>query len=126
EDPPEVTFEKVNVEGTRALLAEAERAGARRFVYVSSLGAPQGTSDYHRSKAAAEEAVRASGLDWLILRPGNVYGPGDEVISLLLKMVRTLPAIPVIGDGDQPFQPVWAEDLAQALALAVERREPSR
>jgi nucleoside-diphosphate-sugar epimerase len=125
EDPPEVTFERVNVEGTRRLAAEAARAGVRRFVYVSSLGAEGGASDYHRSKKAAEDAVRAHApAGWLICRPGNVYGPGDEVISLLLKLVRTLPVVPLIGRGDQPFQPVWHEDLGLALARAVERGDP--
>ncbi len=126
EDPPEVTFEKVNVQGTRNLLAEARRANVSRFVYVSSLGAERGESDYHRSKRAAENAVREYPGSWLIVRPGNVYGPGDEVISLLLKMVRTLPAVPTIGGGDQRFQPIYAEDLGEALALAVERDHPAR
>ncbi|HET7230333.1 MAG TPA: DUF1990 family protein [Longimicrobium sp.] len=125
EDPPEVTFQNINVEGTRRLCREATRAGVRRFVYVSSLGAERGQSDYHKSKHAAEEIVRAEAPPgWLILRPGNVYGPGDEVISLLLKMVRALPVVPVIGRGDQPFQPVWHEDLGLALARAVERENP--
>lgn len=125
ESPPEVTFEKVNVQGTRNLVAEAGRAGVPRFIYMSSLGAERGESDYHRSKRAAEELVRGFGGEWLVLRSGNVYGPGDEVISLLLKMVRTLPAVPVIGDGDHEFQPVWADDLGDAIALAVERRDLS-
>src|SRR5688500_11733885 len=60
ENPPEVTFDEVNVQGTRRLLAEAERAGVRRFVYLSSLGADRGTSDYHRSKRAAEVLVESS------------------------------------------------------------------
>src|SRR5690606_1160187 len=126
EKPPEVTFQRVNVDGTRHLLAEAERAGVRRFVYVSSLGADTGESEYHRSKRAAEQVVEGFPGSWLVLRPGNVYGPGDEVISLYLKMVRTLPAVPVVGDGEQEFQPIWAEDLGRALALAVERDEPAR
>jgi NADH dehydrogenase len=120
EAPPDVTFERVNVGGTRNVLAEAERAGVERFVYVSSLGAERGGSDYHRSKFRAEEAVRASRGDWLILRPGNVYGPGDEVISTLLKFVRLLPAVPVIDGGEQPFQPVWYEDLGRAVARALD------
>lgn len=125
ENPPEATFQAVNVDGTRRLAREARRAGVRRFVYVSSLGADTGESDYHRSKFQAEQAVREEGPPgWLIVRPGNVYGPGDEVVSLLLKMVRTLPAIPLVGSGDHPFQPVWVEDLGLALARAVERPEP--
>jgi nucleoside-diphosphate-sugar epimerase len=126
EVPPEVTFDNVNVQGTRRIVEEAERTGVRRLVYVSSLGADGGRSRYHASKRAGEEIVARSPLNWLICRPGNVYGPGDDVISMLLKMVRTLPAIPVINGGDQVFQPVWAEDLATALVQAVERDEPAR
>jgi nucleoside-diphosphate-sugar epimerase len=126
EDPPELTFALVNVEGTRRLLEEARRAGVPRFVYVSSLGADRGRSDYHTSKREAEALVRQFDGDWLILRPGNVYGPGDEVISTLLEMVRTLPAIPTVGMGDQPFQPIFADDLAECLVAAVVRGTPSR
>lgn len=120
ESPPALTFERVNVQGTRHVLAEAARAGLKRFIYVSSLGAERGRSQYHRSKFKAEELVRASAFDWLILRPGNVYGPGDEVISTLLKLVRALPAVPVIDAGNQPFQPVWYEDLGRAILRALE------
>ena len=124
-ETPDATFREVNVEGTRRLAREARRAGVRRFVYVSSLGADQGASGYHRSKHGAEQVVRAEAPPgWLIVRPGNVYGPGDDVISLLLKLVRTLPVIPLVGAGDQPFQPVWVEDLGLALAHAVERDTP--
>ncbi|HYO79029.1 MAG TPA: NAD(P)H-binding protein, partial [Thermoanaerobaculia bacterium] len=121
ENPPDVTFQSVNIDGTRNILEEAERAKVRRFVFVSSLGADTGESDYHKSKLAAEQLVRASSLDWTVIRPGNVYGPGDEVISLILKMVRALPAVPVIDGGDQEFQPIWHEDLAKILVTTVER-----
>ena len=126
EEPPEITFQRVNIDGTQNVLREAERAGVGRFLYVSSLGADRGASNYHRSKRAAEDLVRRFRGGWLILRPGNVYGPGDEVISLLLKTVRTLPAIPVIDGGDQPFQPIFAEDLGEAIAAAVARPDLSR
>lgn len=121
EAPPEKTFERVNVDGTRHVLAEAQRAGAPRFVYVSSLGADRGASDYHRSKADAEQLVRAYDGPWLIIRPGNVYGPGDEQISTLLRMVRALPAVPVIT-GEE-FQPIWADDVGEALAAAADRED---
>ena len=126
ESPPRVTFERVNVGGTKNVLAEATRAGARRVLFLSSLGADRGKSDYHRSKLRAERVVGASKLDWLILRPGNVYGPGDEVISTLLKLIRALPVVPVIGGGGQRFQPIWYEDLGRAVVRALDaafRRE---
>ena len=121
ESPPDTTFEKVNVDGTRHLVREAERAAVRRFVYVSSLGADRGESPYHRSKLRAEEVTRTFDGKWIIVRPGNVYGNGDEQLSLILKMVRSLPAVPVIAGGDRPFQPIWADDAGAALALAAER-----
>ena len=115
------TFERVNVEGTRNVLREAERAGVKRFVYVSSLGADSGQSPYHQSKRKAEAIVRTFNGEWIVVRPGNVFGPGDDQISLLLRMIRTLPTLPVIGNGNQEFQPIWHEDLAEVLSRAVER-----
>ncbi|HYP53802.1 MAG TPA: NAD-dependent epimerase/dehydratase family protein [Pyrinomonadaceae bacterium] len=125
ESPPRVTFERVNVGGTRNVLAEAERAGVGRFVLISSLGAERGASPYHRSKLKAEGVVRKFRGDWLVIRPGAVYGPGDEVVSTLLKMVRALPAVPVVGQGDQRFQPVWYEDFGESVARAVTMKELS-
>jgi NADH dehydrogenase len=121
ESPPNRTFESVNVAGTANVLAEAARNSVPRFVFVSSLGAQRGESGYHASKRAAEALVRAFAGSWLIIRPGAVFGPGDEHISILLRMVRSLPVVPVIGGGDRPFQPIWHEDLAEVLARAVER-----
>ena len=123
ESPPDNTYETVNVEGTRAMVREAERCKVGRFVYVSSLGADAGTSPYHRSKRRAEEVVRGFAGGWVILRPGNVYGPGDDVISRLLTMVRTLPVVPVIGGGDHEFQPIWVGDLAAAIGETVRRTD---
>ena len=121
ESPPEVTFETVNVTGTAHIVREAERAGVQRLVYVSSLGADRGDSPYHQSKRRGEEVAKTFKGKWIIVRPGNVYGSGDEQLSLILKMVRSLPAVPVIAGGDKPFQPIWAADAGAALAIAAER-----
>lgn len=124
EESGSATFDAVNVQGTANILAETERAGVRRFIYVSSLGAPSGASDYHKSKAEGERLTRGFSGKWVIVRPGNVYGPGDEQISLLLRLVRgPSPIVPRIGDGDQPIQPIWWEDCARALANVVERTD---
>lgn len=123
ENPPAATYEKVNVVGTAKLLKAASDRGAPLFIFVSSLGADRGASAYHLSKRAAETLVRNYAGPWLILRPGAVYGPGDETISLLLKMLRALPAVPVVGEADQRFQPMWCDDFAEAIARALERRD---
>jgi uncharacterized protein YbjT (DUF2867 family) len=125
ESPPRVTFEGVNVRGTSNVLEEAERAGIGRFIYVSSLGADRGRSLYHESKRRAEEHVRRFSGAWVILRPGSVYGPGDEVISTLLKLIRVSPVVPVIDGGEQRFQPIWFEDMGAAVAAALENTEAS-
>ena len=121
EDPPNRTFQRVNIDGARYVVLEAERACVQKLIYVSSLGAERGTSEYHKSKSVAEDVVRAFTRHWLVLRPGAVYGPGDDHLSMLLRMVRTLPVIPTVGSGAQEFQPIWHEDLAAAIAAAVER-----
>lgn len=123
EASPDLTFESVNVEGTRAMLREAERCKVGRFIYISSLGAETGESPYHRSKRRAEDIVRGFAGGWIIVRPGNVYGPGDEVVSRILTMVRTFPVIPVLGSGEDKFQPIWVEDLALALGECVRRTD---
>jgi uncharacterized protein YbjT (DUF2867 family) len=121
EQPPEGTFDRVNVQGTINILTEAWASGVKRLVNLSSLGAERGASDYHKSKLAAEELVKSFEGNWTIVRPGNVYGPGDEVISVLVKMVRSLPVMPMVGFGAEPFQPIWHEDLAEALVRILER-----
>ena len=123
ETPPDTTFRRINIEGTRHAVREAERAGVNRFVYVSSLGADRGESEYHKSKREAEAIVRTFRGDWVICRPGNVYGPGDEQISVLLQMVRSLPVVPMIDRGNQPFEPIWADDLGAALVQVCERAD---
>src|SRR5215212_2797981 len=123
EQPPKTTFQSVNVDGTRYAVLEAERAGVKKFIYVSSLGAERGKSAYHKSKCVAEDVVKQFSRDWVILRPGAVYGPGDEHLSVLLRLVRTLPVIPTIGDGNQKFQPIWHEDFAKAVLASLERAD---
>jgi nucleoside-diphosphate-sugar epimerase len=122
EVPPDITFDLVNVGGTDNLLKEASRSSAPRFIFISSLAAERGASAYHKSKRDAEALVRTYHGPWIILRPGNVYGPGDEVMSRLLSMQRTLPVIPLIGNGTHPFQPVWYIDLGKAIRRATEAK----
>ena len=82
-------FEKGNVAGTLAMLAAATAGGVHRFVYVSSLAAREANlSLYGASKERAEELVHSSGLDWVIVRPPAVYGPGDKETLELFRMAR--------------------------------------
>lgn len=121
--PDAAGFEAGNVEGTRAMLAATQAAGVKRFVFVSSLSArePQ-LSLYGGSKARAEELVEASGLDWTIVRPPAVYGPGDRETLDLFKMAR-LGVVLLPPDGRLSL--IHADDLAKLLAaLAVAPEVP--
>lgn len=116
------TFEAVHVEATRRLVAAACEAGIRRFVQVSVVcSRPDPKNPYHDTKWRAEEAVRASELDFTILRPAVIYGPGDDMVTHLVRMIRFAPLFPVVGHGESILQPVDVRDVAQAVASALER-----
>ena len=119
-----VTFESVHLDGTVNMIEAAADAGVRRFVHMSALGTrPGARSRYHQTKWAAEEAVRASQLDWTIFRPSIIYGPGDGFVSMLAGMVHRLPVVPVIGSGQQRLQPVPVEQVAAGFTGAITRPE---
>jgi len=110
-------FDKGNVEGTLAMLAAATAGGIQRFVHVSSLAAREPKlSLYGASKAKAEELVHSSGLDWAIVRPPAVYGPGDKETLELFRMAKLgLMLMPPKGR----VSVIHADDLARLLiALA--------
>jgi uncharacterized protein YbjT (DUF2867 family) len=109
-------FESVNIAGTAAMVDAARKAGVRRFVHISSLAAREpGLSDYGWSKARSERLVAASGLDWTIVRPPAVYGPGDRETFELFRMARRgFVALPPRGR----FSVIHVEDLCR-LILAL-------
>lgn len=122
-----VTFDRLHTQATRNVLALARTAGVPRFVHMSALGTrPGARARYHRSKWAAEEAVRASGLDWTIFRPSIIVGRGDAFISVLARVIRRLPVVPVLGDGRYRLQPIPVEQVAEGFARAIRTPATSR
>jgi len=122
------TFERVHVEGTKNLLAAAERAGVKRWVHMSALGTrPDAVSNYHRTKWLAEVAVRQSGCEYTIFRPSLIHGPDGEFMQMVRDFWCKLlpPFVPYFGAG--PFgtggagmvQPVWVEDVGRCFAAAL-------
>jgi uncharacterized protein YbjT (DUF2867 family) len=115
-----VTFERLHADATANMLRVAKAAGIRRYVHMSALGSrPGATSRYHQTKWKAEEVVRTSGLEWTIFRPSIIFGRGDEFISVLARMVRRLPVVPILGSGAYRLQPVSVEHVAQGFARAA-------
>ncbi|GAB3410615.1 NAD(P)H-binding protein [Schumannella luteola] len=117
------TFQRVHVDGTRAVIEAARRAGVKRIVLLSFLRArPDCGSPYHESKWAAEQLVRASGLDYTILKSGMVYGRGDHMVDHVTKAVRTLPVFGTVGFRERTVRPVPVDDEVDVLLAALEGR----
>lgn len=119
-------FETLHTLAPIALFEACVRAGVRKVVQVSALGADETAfSRYHLSKKAADDALAETPLDWAILQPSLVYGPGGQSTALLTA-IAALPVIPLIGDGGQQLQPVRVEDLAEAAVRILENADPLR
>ena len=115
--PGPAEFEAGNVAGTLALIEAAVKAGVPRFVFVSSLAAREpGLSAYGRSKARAERLVKASGLDWTIVRPPAVFGPRDKDMFELFRAAKW-GVVPTPKEGRTSV--LHAADLAQLLLALV-------
>lgn len=120
------SFEAAHVRGTEHLLAACERAHTPQYLHMSALGADAASASvYARTKAAAEERVQQSGLNWTIFRPSVIYGAGDSFFNRF-RQLSTFPLIlPVIG-GDTRFQPVWVEDVARAFVASIGNRHTTK
>lgn len=123
----DVTFDRLHTQATRNMLALARAAGIKRFVQMSALGArPGARARYHQTKWEAEEAVRASDLEWTIFRPSIIFGRGDAFMSVLGRAVKRLPVMPVLGDGRYRLQPIPVEQVAKGFGRALRTPESVR
>ncbi len=120
----QVTFERVNYQGTRNLVEAAKAGGAKRFVHMSALGVgPYPQHKYFYTKWLGEEEVRNSGLPYTILRSSMIFGPEDEFFNRFAKLARKPPmglfnmgpVLPVPGSGNTIYQPIWVEDVAECI-----------
>jgi NADH dehydrogenase len=126
-----VTFDRVHREGTIAVVEAARRAGVRRLVHMSALGTrPDAISNYHRTKHQAEQAVQTSGLDWTIIRPSLIHGPGGELMRMEAMWARKKAPPPLFFTPFMPYfggkragriQPVYVKDVARAFVDAIEK-----
>lgn len=119
----EQRFRTLHVELPRRLAEACRAAGARRVVHVSALGVgPNAPSLYLRSKTEGEAVLRDAGLDVTILRPSVIFGADDRFLNLFASLQALAPFVPLAG-ADARFQPVWVQDVAQAIVRCLERRE---
>jgi NADH dehydrogenase len=111
-------LDQIHVEGARRAAAAAKEAGANAFVHISAIGTDADSpSDYSRTKALGEQAVRSAFSKATIIRPSTVFGPEDEFTNRFASMAR-FPVLPVIAPRTR-FQPVYARDLGRAISAAA-------
>jgi NADH dehydrogenase len=102
------------------MVQAAERAGVEHFVFMSSLGAVRhDRTRYLRAKALAESAVLASDLRHTVFAPSFVYAPGDAYLTMIERAALLLPVVPISGRGRALYEPIWADDVADAVAAAL-------
>lgn len=116
------TFEIIHSQGTRNLVNACTMAGVRRFIYISALGARESArSRYHITKWEAEQAVIQSGMEYVIFRPSIMIGKRGEFITMLSKIVREAPVVPII-DGKSKVQPIYVENTIDCIMKSL--KEP--
>ena len=114
------TFEALHTAAPCALFKACEKAGVKRVIQISALGADETAfSQYHLSKRAADECLMELHLNWSILMPSIVYGPGAKSMAFF-RALASLPLTPIIDKGDQPVQPIHIDDLIQAVLQIIQ------
>ncbi len=125
-DQPPHRIEELNGLATVRLLRAAERSGVKRFVFFSALNASVAQrTRFFRAKWLAERAVASSALETTIFAPSIVYDRSDPWVTLLRRF-SFLPVLPVSGDGQARFEPIWANDAARCVVGALEREGRQR
>lgn len=119
------SFERVHTAGPIELFRGAVLAGVRRVVQVSALGVDGSPASlatpYLHSKLLADDALAGLPLDWVVLRPSLLFGPGSQSAALFATLA-SLPLVALPGRGDQALQPLHVYELAEAAARLVEAR----
>jgi uncharacterized protein YbjT (DUF2867 family) len=120
----EQNFDKVHIQGTRSVLSALRQTDISRIVHVSFLRARSLVdSPYHTTKWQAEEMVRSSGLDYTILKPGVLYGEGDQFLTHLKRTLNSFPFFGLVGFTPHPIAPLFVGDFCRVLSWCLESPE---
>jgi NADH dehydrogenase len=118
------TFHSVHVESAQRVAAQARRAGVKRLVHISGIGADAASqSRYIRARGEGELVVGAVFADAHIFRPAVMFGTDDAFLTTILKLLRRLPIYPMFGRGLMRLQPAYVEDVAEAIVRIIQRAE---
>ena len=118
------TFHSVHVEAAARIGRVARQAGIKRLVHLSGIGADAASpSPYIRSRGEGEAAVQTAFPGAVIIRPAVAFAPDDAFLTTILGLLRSLPAYPIFGDGRTRLQPVYADDVAAAIAQVLRQSQ---
>ena len=118
------TFHSVHVESAQQVATQAQRAGVKRLIHISGIGAdPRSQSLYIRKRGQGELAVREAFADAILVRPAVMFGPDDAFLTTILKLLDRLPVYPMFGNGVTKLQPAYVEDVAEAIVRALQRTD---
>jgi uncharacterized protein YbjT (DUF2867 family) len=118
------TFDAIHVTAAERLADEARRAGVERLVHISGIGSDaQSPSPYIRARGRGERVVRAAFDGATIIRPAVMFGIDDKFLNTLVKLLRRLPVYPMFGRGETRLQPADVEDVGEAVARVLQRRD---
>lgn len=117
----------VNAQGTAHLIKATEAAGVKRLIHMSSLGASSNPQyPYAFYVWRAEQEIKRSALDYVILRSSIIVGRGDPFIGGLARIIKTSPIVPLIGSGKTRFQPIWVGDVVQCILKTLQDERLSK
>ena len=115
------TFQSVHVRAAERVAKLARQAGVERLVHISGIGSDaRSTSLYVRSRGQGEAAVLDAFPSATLIRPAVMFGIGDAFVTPLLTMIRQMPVFPIFGAGATRLQPVYVEDVAEAITRTLQ------
>jgi uncharacterized protein YbjT (DUF2867 family) len=121
------TFARVNADATERVVEAAYKAKVPHLIHQSALGVdPDPRYPYLATKWQGEEFARGSGVPYTVLRPSIIFGPGDGFFTLLAKLVKFNPVVPIPGDGKALFQPISIDDVQRCYQIILERGPENR
>lgn len=119
------SYAESNTAATERLISAARAESVQRMIFMSQNGADRHSPyPFLHSKGVAQDSVKTSGLRWTILRPSVIFGPEDQFVNVLGRLIRLTPKIfPLPGGGKARFQPIAVDDVARVVRLSLEKKE---
>src|SRR6476646_301871 len=118
-------YVETNTAATERLISASRAEGVSRVIFMSQNGADSKSPyPFLHSKGIAQDSIKTSGLQWTVLRPSVIFGPEDQFVNVLARLIRLTPKIfPLPGGGRARFQPIAVDDVARVVRLSLERKE---